>query len=123
MRVYGASPLYNYVELVFRSKRLFILSVVLATAIVSVLAATRSKSYTATGIVLLSQTQQAALGAIDVAEVGSIRYKLGILNFVMKDPGFIKDALRARNLDRDRNGNPLPEVEFPLRSRSRFLAR
>lgn len=112
MRVYGASPLYNYVELVFRSKRLFILSIILATAVVSVLATTRAKTYSATGIVILSQTLQAGIQNPDEVQMGSIRYKLNILNQVKKNPEFIKTALKDAELDRDSSGQTMSEVEF-----------
>jgi len=91
MRVYGASPLYNYVELVFRSKRLFIISIVLATLIVSTLATLRSGMYTAFGMILL--TGKEATQVMDDSQLGSVRYKLNLLNFFMKDPAFMKTAI------------------------------
>ena len=54
MRVYGSSPLYNYVELVFRSKRLFIASVLVATTLTVVMAMRRAGTYSADALVLLS---------------------------------------------------------------------
>ena len=54
MRVYGSSPLYNYVELVFRSKRLFVISIILATIVTVGVAATRATTYSARALVLLS---------------------------------------------------------------------
>lgn len=112
MRVYGASPLYNYVELIFRSKRLFIVSIVLATLIVSTLATMRGKNYTATALVLLSGTTTTGYQTPDETQMGSIKYKLNILNIVLKDPEFTKQALRKANLDKDKNGVQMTEVEF-----------
>lgn len=113
MRVYGASPLYNYVELVFRSKRLFILSIVVCTAIVSILTSMKAKQYTATALVLLSgNPNQAGFQALDESQLGSIKYKLNILNIKMKDPNFFRDAMRDGKLDRAKNGSPLTAQEF-----------
>ena len=54
MRVYGSSPLFNYVELIFRSKRLFIVSIILATLATSGFYFSRSKNYTARMAVLMT---------------------------------------------------------------------
>ena len=112
MRVYGASPLYNYVELIFRSKRLFIVSVVLATAIVSLLATTRAKNYTATMVVGLSGTQTTSGAQVEAGQLGSIRFKLNVLNLYLRSPNLIKDAMRKANLDKDVRGVQLSEIAF-----------
>jgi capsular polysaccharide biosynthesis protein len=54
MRIYGSSPLFSYVELIFRCKRLFILSVILGTVIASVMVASRATTYNASMVVGLS---------------------------------------------------------------------
>jgi uncharacterized protein involved in exopolysaccharide biosynthesis len=94
MRVYGASPLYNYVELIFRSKRLFIVSIVLATLIVSTLAAMRSSQYTATAMILLTGDSSSGYQSADEAQLGSVRYKLRLFTIFLRNPQFMKDAIR-----------------------------
>src|SRR2546429_8745452 len=54
MRIYGSSPLYNYVELIFRCKRLFIVSIILGTVIISTFAYTRPTHYDASILVALA---------------------------------------------------------------------
>src|SRR5438445_10470113 len=54
MRIYGSSPLYNYVELIFRCKRLFIVSIILGTVIISTFAYTRPTHYDASLLVALA---------------------------------------------------------------------
>ena len=108
MRVYGASPLYSYVELVFRSKRLFIFSIVLATAIVSVLAMTRTRTYTATAGVLLSEpVQQGGAQNPNEEPAGNGRLKFTILNNALKKQLFIKGALTEAHLNQYSTGNEL----------------
>ena len=112
MRVYGASPVYSFVELVFRAKRLFIVSIVLATAIVSILATTRAKFYTATMVVGLSGTPQTSMASLEAGQLGSVRYKLNVLNVVLRNPDFIKTSMRSGNLDKDAHGVQLSELAF-----------
>ncbi len=112
MRVYGASPLYSFVELVFRSKRLFIVSIVLATAIVSILATTRAKYYTATMVVGLSGTPQTSMAPLEAGQLGSVRYKLNVLNVLLRNQDAFKTAMRTANLDKDARGVQLPELVF-----------
>jgi hypothetical protein len=94
MRVYGASPLYNYVELVFRSKRLFIVSVVLATLIVSTLASLRAGMYSARAMVLLTGTAATGMTQTDDSQLGSVRYKVNLLSIFLANPEFMKTAIR-----------------------------
>jgi uncharacterized protein involved in exopolysaccharide biosynthesis len=106
MRVYGSSPLYNYVELVFRSKRLFIVAIVLTTIITAAVAAFRSGMYTAAAVVLLSGDSQGSAqpgSKEDDDRIGSVRSKLSILNIVQKDPAFMRDAMKERKLDQGRS--------------------
>src|SRR5438105_175778 len=100
MRVYGSSPLYNYVELIFRSKRLFIASVVVTTLVVAGAAAMRAGTYTAKALVLLSGSAANTANTEDSGQRGSISYKLNILNIVLKDPNFMKEAMREQGLDK-----------------------
>jgi len=60
MRVYGSAPLYNYIELIFRSKRLFIISIVLATFVTASVAVLRANTYTATALILLAGSERTA---------------------------------------------------------------
>lgn len=54
MRIYGSSPLYNYVELIFRCKRMFIITIVLGTVIASAMVSSRATSYNASMLMALS---------------------------------------------------------------------
>jgi hypothetical protein len=111
MRVYGSSPLYNYVELVFRSKRLFIVSVVLTTLIVASIAAMRAGTYTATGVVVLSNSQVTGQGNDDASQRGSVKYKINVLNVVGKDPKFFKEAFLEARLNMVR-GTQMSDDQF-----------
>ncbi len=105
MRVYGSSPLFNYVELIFRSKRLFIVSIILASLATTGFYLFRAKSYNARMIVLMTGSE--VLGAPDDSQRGTIRFKLDVLNIMVRDPNFIKQAMREANLDRGKT-----ELEF-----------
>src|SRR5438270_694238 len=61
MRVYGTSPLYNYVELIFRSKRLFIGSIIIATLATVFLYFSRANNYTDKTLILLTGTTNTQL--------------------------------------------------------------
>ncbi|GEM_PF-6898880 len=106
MRVYGTSPLYNYVELIFRSKRLFIASIILTTLIVVGMSSMRSGAYNARALVVLSGSKSGQ-DAEDAAQRGTVKYKLNLLNVVLKDPKFIETAFKDRGLDKG-----LTEEEF-----------
>jgi uncharacterized protein involved in exopolysaccharide biosynthesis len=106
MRVYGSSPLYNYVELIFRSKRLFIASIILTTLVVVGMSSMRSGMYNARALIVLSGSKSGA-DAEDAAQRGTVKYKLNLLNVVLKDPKFIETAFKDRGLDRG-----LTEEEF-----------
>lgn len=103
MRVYGSSPLFNYVELVFRSKRLFIVSIVLTSLVVATMAAMRAGTYTASGIALLSGTPTTGQANEDAAQRGSVKYKLNVLNIVRKDPNFFKKAFEEAGMNMKNN--------------------
>lgn len=110
MRVYGASPLYNYVELIFRSKRLFIICIVLATLIVSTLATLRGKTYTAEAMILLTGKEESVLQTNTEEQQGSVNYKLNLLSIYLKDPNFFREAITTaidemKNPDRDEYRN------------------
>ncbi len=92
MRVYGSSPLFNYVELVFRSKRLFIISIILASIATTGFYLFRAKSYNARMLVILTGSQ--VVGAQEDTERGTIKFKLDVLNALVRNPNFIKQAMR-----------------------------
>lgn len=105
MRVYGTSPFHNYVELIFRSKRLFIVSILLATAAMAGFYFSRSKTYNARMIVLLTGTE--VLNSKDDSARGTVEYKISVLNILVRDPNFIKQAMREGHLNDNKT-----ELEF-----------
>lgn len=109
MRVYGTSPLYSYVELVFRSKRLFIFSILAATVVTAAVAAFRSGEYTATAVILLSGNAEATPGIADDTARGSIHYKLNVLNIVARDPVFLKEAMDEKGLTQGMTADQLQQ--------------
>lgn len=120
MRVYGSSPLYNYVELVFRSKRLFIVSIVLATVLTASLAMMRAGTYTATALVLLSGSTTGP--QMDADARGTVKYKLNVLNVVSKDPQFMQDALREAGLNRGLTDDQFNQFSKDARGALNFSA-
>jgi uncharacterized protein involved in exopolysaccharide biosynthesis len=102
MRVYGTSPLYNYVELVFRSRRLFIGSIIVATLVTMFMYFYRVSNYSARTLILLLDTP--VTNPDDRAERGTIAFKLNILNLDLRDPSFVKEALRRERLDQGMTG-------------------
>ena len=111
MRVYGTSPLYNYVELVFRSKRLFIASIILTTLVIVGMSSMRSSAYNARALVVLSNSKGGP-DSEDAGQRGTVKYKLNLLNVVLKDPKFTENAFRDRGLDKG-----MTEEEFKKFSR------
>ena len=105
MRVYGSSPLFNYVELIFRSRRLFVVSVVLATLATTAFYYSRTKTYSARMIVFMTGSE--TVGPVDDTQRGSIGYKINTLNALLRDPNFIKKAMSDGNLHRGKS-----EMEF-----------
>lgn len=108
MRVYGSSPLYNYVELMFRSKRLFIASILVATLVTVGMAARRAGTYTAEARIML--TGENALGVATDAStgaIGTVKFKLNFLNLSSQNPQFWKDAMARAGFDRGKSA-----VEF-----------
>lgn len=97
MRAYGSSPLYNYAELVFRSKRLFILSMILGLVASVVFYYSHQKVYNASMIVVLTGSE--IVNPKDDKERGTVEYKISLLNVLLRDPNFIKGAMREGHLD------------------------
>ena len=96
MRVYGSSPLFSYVELIFRSKRLFIVSIILATLATTGFYLSRTKTYTATMVVQM--TGQKTMGANDDTQRGSVAWKLSILQIMFRYRENIQKAMDLAHL-------------------------
>ncbi len=105
MRVYGSSPLFNYVEMVFRSKRLFIVSILLATLATTAFYRSRTKTYNARMVVFMTGSE--TLGLADESQRGTIGYKVNWLSMLIAEPDFIKQAMREGQLNRGKS-----ELEF-----------
>ena len=104
MRVYGTSPLYNYVELVFRSKRLFIASILIATLAMIGVVATKSSSYTAEATVLLAGDPNLGPQALDETQAGSVKYKINMLSVLTRNRQFMRDAMDKAKLTQGMSG-------------------
>ncbi len=118
MRVYGTSPLYNYVELIFRSKRLFIGSIIIATLATVFFYVYRSGNYTASTVVLLTGTDTPS--SEDKEEKGTIQYKLNILKLDLRDPTFVKQALRDERLDQNMSGDQFDQFAKDVKEKISF---
>ncbi len=105
MRVYGSSPLFNYVEMVFRSKRLFVVSVILATLATTAFYRSRTKTYNAQMVVFMTGSD--TIGLADESQRGSIGYKINYLSMLISEQDFIKQAMRDGQLNRGKS-----ELEF-----------
>jgi uncharacterized protein involved in exopolysaccharide biosynthesis len=113
MRVYGSSPLYNYVELIFRSKRLFLASVILATVVTVTVALFRVGNYTAQAVIFLTGGEHgASTQAESDSQKGSIQYKLNLLSVLTKDNQFYVDAFKDEGLDKTVTGRQMTDDEF-----------
>lgn len=103
MRIYGASPLYNYVELVFRCRRLFIVAVILGTVITSYVASTRKTLFTAEMVISLAG-DLSARKSLDPnkKEDRSVQRKAARLVgfFLPEDRSFLNQVIENANLDK-----------------------
>lgn len=105
MRVYTTSPLYHYLELIFRTRKLFILSMIICTGAMAALVLLKPKSYTATAILQLYDDGVGGGGNSDEEtrnKVGSINAKVNLLQIHLKDKEFFKKAFENAGLDKDR---------------------
>lgn len=105
MRIYGSSPLYNYVDLIFRCKRMFIVSILLGTLITSLVVYSRSATYTATILVALSgdpyTASKMSTGKKDDPSEVAIRRKANYLVlWLNRTPEFLEEVVKNTNLDR-----------------------
>ncbi|HSV73827.1 MAG TPA: hypothetical protein VLH79_08720 [Chthonomonadales bacterium] len=105
MSVYGGSRLHRYVELIFRSKRLLILCVVIGTVVAGAVMGLRRDLYHTSMVIAL-------FGDPTVAEASgeSRDMRQGIMSetqrkvhrldlWVRKDPEFLRESLRNEGLD------------------------
>jgi uncharacterized protein involved in exopolysaccharide biosynthesis len=129
MRIYGASPLYNYVELLFRCKRLFILSIILGTLVTSLMVYMRRAQYEATMIIGLSGDPMLAaeLGGTQARSaviMDAQRKARNLLLWVEKQPDFLETALKdvvINNVPADRRyGAEYPEFVSNVRKKLRI---
>jgi len=106
MRVYGSSPLYNYIELIFRSKRLFLVCIVMASLVTTIFVLRRNKEMVpAKAKVFLISTESNIGNAVnaDKTRKGTIQFKLSVLSDCQAEDGFMKAALRDANLQGSRD--------------------
>lgn len=123
MRVYTTSPLYNYVELVFRTRKLFILCVVVATVAMGLVIMARPKFYTATAILQIYEDAISTGSEKDAIERnGSVKAKLNLLQIQLKDHDFFKRAFEAAALDKDRSDVELEKLIRDAQSSVSFSA-
>lgn len=99
MRIYGSSPLYNYVELIFRSRRMFIVSILLGTIITSSLVYFRDTMYQATMVVEFAP--DSGIGKkVPRGKTSPMARKVSRLVFWMKeDPTFVDSIIKGAALD------------------------
>lgn len=124
MRLYGSSPLYSYVELIFRSKRLFIVAILLGTLITSTMVFSRPVSYEANMIISLTgdPATNAAMNELTRrsrrTEVQAVRRKADRLIFWVKnDREFVPQALRDINLDKKYSAEELDDITKRIQRR------
>ncbi len=105
MPIYGSSPLYEYVELVFRCKRMFIIAILAGTLITSGLVYLRSASYTTTLIAgLAGEPETAAItagGGSDTDHSPAARKTDRLAFWIRKDPDFLRGVLRDAHMNQN----------------------
>lgn len=107
MRLYGSSPLYSYVELVFRCRRMFVISVILGTAVMSAVMALRADQYQTMMVIALTGNPE-VVNALNPggpetnpAVAGATRKARRLIElWLPEDPDFLPDTLKAIGLDR-----------------------
>jgi uncharacterized protein involved in exopolysaccharide biosynthesis len=117
MRLYGSSPLHNYVELIFRCKRLFIISIILGTVIVSAIVASRSDKYESDLIVALSGDPEltrdmspSGPSAADTAANDAKRKANRLALWLAKTPDFLQEVIQDANVDRTHPGVSMDQL-------------
>ena len=113
MRTYGTSPIYRYVELIFRARKMFIVSVIICLVASIAFSVVRSQSFTAEAVVFLSGSESTGPTQVDrddkVAQ-GSIKYKMSILNVLTRDTVTLRAAFDRAQLT---NGLGSEEANLP----------
>jgi uncharacterized protein involved in exopolysaccharide biosynthesis len=103
MRVYGTSPLYNYVELIFRCKRMFIVAVVLGSFITAFVVRNRATTYETsilvalTGNPYISDAMREPRAEKEIP--ASVRKARRLLIWLQNDPSFLEDVVRNAALE------------------------
>ncbi len=90
---YGTSPLYSLVAFIFRYRRLFIVSIVLSTLLLTSLAVNRAADYSAAGVVLVTEKSQSVFGSANDARSDSAENRLNLLAVCVKSPTFVRSAV------------------------------
>ncbi len=123
MRVYTTSALYTYLELIFRTRKLFIISMAVCTMAMLAVVLMKPKSYTATAILQLYDDGVNGGGNSDEeqrSKVGSIQAKVNLLSIHLKDREFFKKAFEAAGLDKDRTEAELDKMIKDAQSNINF---
>lgn len=121
MRLYGSSPLHNYIELIFRCKRLFIVSLILGTVLTSAIVALRSNKYEASIIVALTGNPELSQDLTnpkqEVQLQDNVKRKANRLTlWVQETPDFLQEVIRNANIDRDHPKVPLETLVKEVRA-------
>jgi capsular polysaccharide biosynthesis protein len=117
MRVYGTSPLFNYVELIFRCKRMFIVAVLLGTAITAFVVHTRASTYDAAILVALTGDPEVAtdLGREDASP--ALRKANRLIIWIQRTPEFTNEIVRNAGLDKKYPEKTVEDIAREVRKR------
>jgi uncharacterized protein involved in exopolysaccharide biosynthesis len=113
MRIYGSSPLYNYVELLFRCKRMFIVAIILGTVVTSWAAATRATQYRASMFIkLIGERPSSAPGGgeKDEAQVSVVRKASRLVDEWLPRTAFLTEVIKNSGLDRRHPNKSMDEL-------------
>src|SRR5579871_6250906 len=115
MRIYGSSPVYKWVELIFRCRRMFIVSVLLGTIITSYLVYIRPTTYDAQILVALAgDPNQAALMNPSIPNspvVSAEQRKANRLTiWIQRTPEFLQEVVQSAQLDKKYPHKTLDEL-------------
>ena len=94
MQIYGASPIYKFVEHVFRFRWLFAVWIALAEVGSCWLAFNQTGTYTARALIMLDARPDPS-GTHTVGAAGATRSRYSLLAAFQRDPDFMKRALRS----------------------------
>src|SRR5215813_12409441 len=116
MRIYGSSPMYNYVDLVFRCKKMFIITILLGSVICSTFLYLRGIQYEIDmeiGLTGDPNTASAQPGASTIRKSDSyaaaIRKARRLKDIWLKlDPTFLRAVLTNAKLDQ-KYGNSMDD--------------